>query len=87
MGIDFDKLIELLESLEEVDQTEEYLERKKLIGILSGNKNCIMDASLEDLAYYIENFESILGSQGVTNRLNIQFLMVEQAQTRIRRGI
>lgn len=87
MKIDLIKFTQVIDSMEDIESSAESQEYHELMGILSGNKTCIENVSLEGLAYYIENLESIIRVPNWDRCFNIQFLGLPQAKICLRRGI
>ena len=54
MKIDLNKFAKIIAAMNDLENSIENQEYHELLGILSGNRTCLENITLEQLAYYIE---------------------------------
>ena len=57
MKIDLNKFAKIIAAMNDLENSIENQEYHELLGILSGNRTCLENITLEQLAYYIETSE------------------------------
>ena len=87
MKIDLNKFAKIIAAMNDLENSVENQEYHELLGILSGNRTCLENITLEQLAYYIENLESIVRSPNWTSCYHLQFSELVQQKSNLRRGI
>lgn len=87
MKVDFDKFAGSVMAMKEAKTSDIQSEYRELIGILTGNKTCLENVSLESLSYYIENMDTALGSGRCMHDFDKYFYKMIQARPKIHRGI
>lgn len=70
MKIDLNKFAKIIAAMNDLENSVENQEYHELLGILSGNRTCLENITLEQLAYYIENLESIVLSGKLNDALS-----------------
>ena len=85
--IDLDKFAKIIAAMNDLENSVENQEYHELLGILSGNRTCLENITLEQLAYYIENLESIVRSPNWASCYHLQFSELVQQKSNLRRGI
>lgn len=87
MKIDLNKFAKNIAEINDLDNSVENQEYHELLGILSGNRTCLENITLEQLAYYIENLESIVRTPNGGSSYRLQFNKLVQVKSNLRRGI
>ena len=87
MKIDLNKFAKIIAAMNDLENSVENQEYHELLGILSGNRTCLENITLEQLAYYIENLESIVSSPNWASCYHLQFSELVQLKSNLRRGI
>lgn len=62
-------------------------EFKQLMGIISGNKNCLEKATLEDILYLLDNLEEILDAELQEGYPEIDLKSIQGCSAAMRRAV